>query len=1857
MRAQSAGRIAIVLLLLVHRASAEVSEFFVHVKCHGCSYHLSVIRGNSSIDMWEEINEGETKTGIAYRGEPLHYSFTCDNTCAKARQSLMISLWPRDATSLNELTLLVQKDEAPSMRTGGHLQATTGWFSGQVVTVPANEEATYYITVVKNVSQMPMPFQLLVRLPATIQHVELGRPYFGAVSRDTMSYFKFEAKSPDTDIEVYVTRLSGNPDIHISHASVDEFPSPTSAQWHVDSVGDDEIVIKPDDPARNSTPTGWFHVGIGSEQDSAFSIIILVEPHVELNNSNGQYVVIQWNELFLGTPQEYAVKPYRQANFIFYNHLAAPKLSLQAETSRGDRPDVCVQQCGPDPHGCPFISPQYAGWLQLGRAKKAEEWWISDCGDSKLLGDNGDMEATLQSPCVSCWYSILVTTLKSDSKFRLSLGADGSAQPLVPGQSFRGHVDFNDSSVVLVLSISKESAHELVVSKSMLRATMTTIYGDPLYSVHRETQDGEILFDSETMGQDGFEIPLVEEALTAGSYYFVVRAGSEHSQFRFEVFFERGLPGKNESADKSWESALNLLVDGEATEGVLRKGSPDIYIYTPAAELVMDSPSFQISVSPLGPDPVSVYVNEFRAGHEADLYPFISDWKANAHWKMENGSQAMMISASDEHYLSPGDEVAYVVIVDSPRAAVSQEVHYMIFTSSSGHLQELPATGVPVPGSVKDGEYRRYRLNVAEARKDIYIALQLTSGDADLYVGTDKDVNDVNNILRSKRIGSDVLFIPGDPPLNPLCSKEAIEKDPTVCVYWVAVRGKGAATEAKTEFAISARVQSIQGSISLPIPLGIGTPVLFAVQPEMGAAKDRLERTVFFYAVLELPIPKMRLQVDLTSGDLRTFNVKVLPEARARRPTKRIVKDIRAKGDFEGTRFAGVFSIDLEPEELEKRCLEAQDKSGCALLVAVEAPQKGILGSMTLEILGRPAADPQKATKLQVGMPQRLILESSEEWQIFSISVPKNSDIHVSMTPLSQCNIDLQAHLDQGRNIIPVKIDPVLMYATQRISAPAGIAEIWARSRQSSKCEADLVVELVNKGEQSVDNPIVLRMNTPIVESVTRSSYLLFSSRIGSKSEASSRDDLKVRITTLSGQLQVFAAIVRDGAEGSLDELATAHEALQPIDPDDSLAASNTFTCDGFSKACGDALMCQILIKVVSPAGHMADFHAEASADRTSAALIVPAIPVSGCLSGDTDQHDDHPSSPQLRYQLFLNNPAADVVLRLSCQEGSCASVRLSSDTRRTIAELEFNERRYRSAEVAADSTENLIELPVPFAVQDALKPGTCTAPCVLYILVELVPGGASRGPLDFELVAATSGSYALLLGSDAPVAFDATPGRGDYFVFDSRRQTRLITLTATVPYDPLDPLFELVNMYVLGCEDDAGFLENKPSAEHHRYRATMNPHGQLVALIGPDVGDMDNAPPAPTMPPDTKSHLSNPGDREPVLQEGEGSKVQDQTERLNAPGSSHCYYRIAVVSNRLHSDRISIRGFDWSPAVSLVKGEPLEGLVDSSHAFSYRFNFRFKQLRLSMEVCSGTADFKLFNNKNKETPLLNISGGFQGQTAKVPKRGGVIEVSTHSEQASSYILIAEDSQDKVMQLVVADPQLLVEQRQRDVVIGWTAAELQGRLPSGETMNGLSSNSDEFPLEHELFAFPVATQEMKPAANLSSPCGLYFGVRQGSGQRQVVKAASGQLEGRLQLRESGDYIVNVVARSVRTGHHVAYAAQQFHYEVPGLTRSSSPSRNSSSEAWYLSWMSFYFHDMAPIGLILLAVTILVYLRPCGRRGSSDWSHVHDFELPSWNRSGPSGYLEMSDSWGSGARGVGRYESPPLSGQVGIGRSG
>jgi len=587
-------------------------------------------------------------------------------------------------------------------------------------------------------------------------------------------------------------------------------------------------------------------------------------------------------------------------------------------------------------------------------------------------------------------------------------------------------------------------------------------------------------------------------------------------------------------------------------------------------------------------------------------------------------------------------------------------------------------------------------------------------------------------------------------------------------------------------------------------------------------------------------------------------------------------------------------------------------------------------------------------------------------------------------------------------------------------------------------------------------------------------------------------------------------------------------------------------------------------------------------------------------------------------YQVFINNPSSRVTIRLSCQGrtrgADCKRVLVSADTR---FPLDYEKRTYKPRDSDIDG---FIEVPIEVKEEGE---GSCHpgVPCLLFISVQLIQGQTAS--VEYSITGSSTDDYALLVDGDEPVSTLARPGEPVYFLFDSRGDTSpLLTLVAKVPYDNIDQHMKLVSMYILDCPEKGGTLDlaQRPSEQNYRFHAEPNSRGQLVALVTRQFED--------------KGH------------DGSGSAKEAKNKNVKKAargGIDHCYYRIAVVSHRLRPLTFSIRGFDWHKGAPLTLNEPIEGIVEGEHRFSYEFLDGVEnthvaipqwtagptivdptakpEVTLSCEVCMGKVRLKaarrgptevLASRSSEETIsgdslTLNVIGGLAPRKLLL-EESRWMEVTSVDGSFGSYILSAEDPRTRVWLEPKPSRRLWVERHGAGIAsVVWSPSKLLGfRQPSRGSGSDLHPAAD-----YELFYL----RKEEASANLSTACGLYLEHRKGTAKRIFAKSHR-----QITLKDlvpGQTYIVNVVARGRKSGHSTAYDPIEFENDggQPGESKSSFEVDPYATEP-RSSWSHFFTPGYA---VAISCIALLVYTRPCCKGDVPIWRSF-DLEMPRWQRS-------------------------------------
>jgi len=416
--------------------------------------------------------------------------------------------------------------------------------------------------------------------------------------------------------------------------------------------------------------------------------------------------------------------------------------------------------------------------------------------------------------------------------------------------------------------------------------------------------------------------------------------------------------------------------------------------------------------------------------------------------------------------------------------------------------------------------------------------------------------------------------------------------------------------------------------------------------------------------------------------------------------------------------------------------------------------------------------------------------------------------------------------------------------------------------------------------------------------------------------------------------------------------------------------------------------------------------------------------------------------------------------------------------------------------------------------------------------------------------------------------------------------------------------------MYILDCAEDVSSSNSgdplaspisskqlkdpklKPSRELHRFQGQPNTRNQLVAFV---------------------------------------SRV------IETP---HCYYRIAVISNRLKPVTFSIRAFDWHEGAPLPLGQPLQGMVGPVHPFSYRIEtvnlkrWTAKEqspptVYLSLEVCAGTIDLRTatLEAQVEPKPSMMLSGGVDLVEVNL-KKNRWLQISARGPENGSYILLAEDPFKHVY--LKPTPQKLLSVSKgsgTEVTLEWSPALLFGRgMPSG------GAGGDAKPeAEYEVFYINYGNQipdlhgALTPR-NLSTPCGLYEELRRNKNAKRVLAKTRRRIT-LSDLDPHSAYVFNVVARSLHSGHSVAYHPyRSYVYDLLPFSKEAEPLAIERSTFW---------DDIMPVLIILSSVACLCYTRPCCKAGSVPWSGF-ELELPgmSSSRNSARSYQPVQTNFGS-----------------------
>eukprot|EP00392_Amoebophrya_sp_AT5.2_P012088 g12182.t1 len=296
-----------------------------------------------------------TKSGVAYLGVSQNYVYHKPKSAAPSAQ-LTVSLYPRDAIAVQHggLKLLVNDADVGSTKVrGSSYRALPGWFGGEVAKVPLSDHTSrdsVFISVLKRSSPAPVPFVLTVKLDDGFVLLTPHAPVWAVVQRRKTDYYTFEVTDPRTDIGIYVTPISGDPGLLCdpvpkkipkkkkngndqdgapAGAAPANKPVPGHALWEEHHPGGESMFIVANDPKRlqANAKTGNFTVGVYGTQTSVYSIMVILDPHLDPESAEGKRDESLigpsplWGEAYLGMQQRMSLKKGRTGHVLFFNML------------------------------------------------------------------------------------------------------------------------------------------------------------------------------------------------------------------------------------------------------------------------------------------------------------------------------------------------------------------------------------------------------------------------------------------------------------------------------------------------------------------------------------------------------------------------------------------------------------------------------------------------------------------------------------------------------------------------------------------------------------------------------------------------------------------------------------------------------------------------------------------------------------------------------------------------------------------------------------------------------------------------------------------------------------------------------------------------------------------------------------------------------------------------------------------------------------------------------------------------------------------------------------------------------------------------------------------------------------------------------------------------------------------------------------------------------------------------------------------------------------------------------------------------------------------------------------------------
>lgn len=824
------------------------SDYKILVVCYTfCKFSLTVsysqkIKLADGIPIFGELSTG--KQGL--------YSFNAQSVVGNT-----VSITLTVSEGVGHMYVVKDKDKEPTSDNSEIVDLT--WSGNyEYVSHEFTKETVFKIAVM---AENDVKYTLLVKgskSEATL--IQASIPVSGEVATSAFNMYYISILSPAELLSISLTLLNGDGDLYVK---ADSAPSLTVFDFSSIHMGNENLIITPNDRQRINRPTGKYYIGIYGYTHATYTLTV--------STTNSSFIQLQ-----PGIPQSSSVNQSNFAYFFIESPAEQSEIEVILSVSAGN-PDLYVKLCTKRLRGCTFT----------------EEELKSLDGIYSSIHEQGS--ESLEIPhdpalCASkqhCAYIIGVYGRVAYSTYTLTVSTNSSSELILQ----------DGKPISLTASESTERFFRYTVfneSVSEVTFMLTPIYGDP--DLYGSFNDKVTEFNSQKVSNEfGVEVDQikwikgVDSDSLKGTYHLMVFSSDPCS---YSIVATSTTPGKN--------TTIQIYPGHPQKDTVYNYTDMDYRIYSFPVHYTEETKQvIKISLTE-----ITGKFNLYAANSERNL-----DWNKEIfyyNWKSSDlnhsdPSCSITIWPTDPFY---NTDSTYLILVMAEKFLADKSatfvINYSIGDGSVILLEDVPYTGV-----VLENEYSYFLFPVHFSHEDIVISVIGLSGDPDLFISVDPS-NPKPTLekydFRSTSFGDEKITIPWEEGLKKMCPQ--LPEDPkfgdkTECFLFISVFG----------FQITTFEVRVHPSKGTPIFLNLGN--------SWNAGMEKAEYG-FFYTFADATVD-FKIRVQPEAGDPDLF-VNVFDKVTAGGEMNSWVRPTKDKSDYMSQSTIMSEEVVIKSKDLTKKC-------------------------------------------------------------------------------------------------------------------------------------------------------------------------------------------------------------------------------------------------------------------------------------------------------------------------------------------------------------------------------------------------------------------------------------------------------------------------------------------------------------------------------------------------------------------------------------------------------------------------------------------------------------------------------------------------------------------------------------------------------------------------------------------------------------------------------------------------------------------------------------------------------------------------------------------------------------------------